>query len=453
MTSSRRPARSVPNRDVRRENLPSPPHLYANAMQRRNLLDFLCPSLRGYSRKVRIGVDATCWNQRRGYGRHLRALLRAVYERNHPHEFVLFVDAPPAEEHAPPVGAELRRVYVQTPAATAARAEGSRSLPDMWAMSRALSDPSLDCVFFPTVYSFVPVFTRASKLLMIHDVIAERLPQYVFPTRSGWLKWKAKCALAVRQSRMILTVSDFSRRSIADYFKIPLEKVRVIGEAADAVFRRLPERQWPEALAAKGIRPGGRLITYVGGFSPHKNLLRLLEVFDRLTAEPRLEDVHLVLVGDYSTDPFYSSYPELKRRLDGSRIAARVVFTGFLPDGDLVRLLNHSSLLALPSLMEGFGLPAVEAAACAVPVVATKHSPIPELLGEGAIAVDPHSTEEIHQAIVKVLDDEILRRGMGETAACAAAALSWERAADDLLSAMDEVAAALPLRNRQASRP
>ena len=388
---------------------------------------------------MRIGVDATCWNNRRGYGRHLRSLLAALAEVDQRHEYKLFIDGPLVEQGDLPKNAAAVLVQTSVPAAEAARADGSRSLSDMWAVSRALSSSAVDCLFFPTVYSYVPVFSQATKLLMIHDVIAERLPQHVFPTLAGRTRWRLKVALARWQADWILTVSEFSRRALVEHFGLKPDKVKVIGEAPHPIFRQLPDATIPAELIQKGVQPDSRLLTYVGGFGPHKNLLRLLDAFEAIASEPDFVDVLLMLVGDYESDPFYSCYPELRQKLAGSRIEPRVVFTGFLPDSDLVQLLNCSSMLVLPSLMEGFGLPAVEAAACGIPAVVTRESPLGELLAGGALTIDPQKTEDLQQAIGSLLSDDSLRRKMGREALQAARRLSWEQAAKQWLSLLEEV--------------
>ena len=388
---------------------------------------------------MRIGVDATCWNNRRGYGRHLRSLLAALAEVDQRHEYKLFIDGPLVEQGDLPKNAAAVLVQTSVPAAEAARADGSRSLSDMWAVSRALSSSAVDCLFFPTVYSYVPVFSQATKLLMIHDVIAERLPQHVFPTLAGRTRWRLKVALARWQADWILTVSEFSRRALVEHFGLKPDKVKVIGEAPHPIFRQLPDATIPAELIQKGVQPDSRLLTYVGGFGPHKNLLRLLDAFEAIASEPDFIDVLLMLVGDYESDPFYSCYPELRQKLAGSRIEPRVVFTGFLPDSDLVQLLNCSSMLVLPSLMEGFGLPAVEAAACGIPAVVTRESPLGELLAGGALTIDPQKTEDLQQAIGSLLSDDSLRRKMGREALQAARRLSWEQAAKQWLSLLEEV--------------
>ncbi len=372
---------------------------------------------------MKIGVDATCWANRRGYGRHARSLLTAAAALDRENSYRFLVDFEPAPGDFP-AGMEIVRVRTTAPAVRAARSDGRRSAADLWSMSRALAAPDLDCLLFPTVYTFVPVASKAAKLVIIHDVIPEKYPQHVFPTASGRLNWTLKSLIARRQADLILTVSEYSRRGILEHFRERPERVKVVGEAGDPAFRVLAE-------VAPDPRP---TLVYVGGFSPHKNLTGLLEAFQRLAARPEFAGVRLVLVGDYRTDAFHSCYEDLRRRAGPG-----VEFTGYVPDEDLVVLLNRATALVLPSLMEGFGLPAIEAAACGLPVIATTASPLPELLGEGGLYVEPGDGAALEQAMARVLADPGLRRRMREAGLRAAAQLSWDQAARDLLAVFDEV--------------
>ncbi len=308
----------------------------------------------------------------------------------------------------------------------------------MLSLGRLMSATPLDVLLFPTIYSWVPTWTSVPKLLMIHDVIAERLPRYIFPTLAGRVRWQLKSTLGLAQADRVLTVSEYSRRALVEQFGLFSESVAVVGEAPDPVFRRVENPEPPAKLGELGLSADSRVVTYVGGFGPHKNLARLLEAFARLAAERRFADVRLVLVGDYSGDPFYSEYGRLRRIVADQGLQARVTFAGFLPDDVLVSLLNGSSFLVLPSLMEGYGLPAIEAAACGLPVVVTKASPIPELLGQGALAVDPYRTEELRAAMVRLLEDAELRGTMGRAALAAVGKLTWDTAARALLGVVDE---------------
>jgi glycosyltransferase involved in cell wall biosynthesis len=119
----------------------------------------------------------------------------------------------------------------------------------------------------------------------------------------------------------------------------------------------------------------------------------------------------------------------------------RVVFTGYLTDEDVVVLLNLASVLVLPSLMEGFGLPAVEAAACGCPVIATNQSPLASLLGGGVISIPPRELE-IERALASVLSSEELRRRMSQSGLAAAHLLTWDNAARQMVQVIEKVASA-----------
>lgn len=401
---------------------------------------------------MRIGIDATCWTNRRGYGRFVRALLTATLEVDWENRYVFFLDDE-SSEFPVPADVEVVRVAARVPTVRAAAANGSRSLGDMWAMSRAISAQPLDLFFFPSVYSYVPLLGRVPQLVAIHDVIPELFPQLVFPSLRSKLFWSAKVKLACAQARLVLTVSEYSRQRLAEVLKLDPSRLRVVPEAGAPAFRRLePGAPGNEALFTRlGLAAGARLLVYVGGFSPHKNLPLLVDVFSNLVAQPRFAAARLVLAGDYEGDVFHSGYQQLKQQVERLGLEGRVVFTGYLGDADLVPLLNRAEVLLLPSFCEGFGLPAIEAAACGTPAVVTTRSPLPELLGQGAIALEPEDRAGWLEALERILGDSELHELMAAEALKAAGRLSWQNSARNLLDIFDEAGASRRSRGRRAA--
>jgi glycosyltransferase involved in cell wall biosynthesis len=387
---------------------------------------------------MRIGVDATCWSNRRGYGRFTRSLLTAALALDRLNRYVFFVDED-SKEFPLPQGGEIVRVATHRPTIQAAAADGRRSLKDLWAIRRAMDGEQVDLFFFPSVYSYVPLLNPAPKLVTIHDAIPELYPELVFPTWRSRFFWNMKVKLSCAQARLVLTVSDYSARHLAEKLKIPSSQLRIVNEAGDPAFRPLERPDGSDLLARLGLPAGARLLVYVGGFSPHKNLQLLVDVFGELRARPSFDDLRLVLAGDYESDTFYSCYQQVRERVERSGLRERVVFAGHLGDEELVVLLNLAHALALPSFVEGFGLPAVEAAACGTPAVVTTRSPLPELLGEGVIAVDPNDRAGWITALARVLCDAPLRSRMRQAALAAAGRLSWMRSAEQLLEIFEEV--------------
>jgi len=389
---------------------------------------------------MRVGVYATCWQNNRGYGRHARALLRSLVRLDQTNNYVLFIDSQELAEPLPS-RAEVRLLTSRSPTAVAAAANGRRSLRDMWQISRAMSGAELDVLLFPTIYSFVPTFCRARKLVVIHDVIAETYPHLTLPRTSGRLAWKTKVALGRYQADALITVSDYSRRAIVRHFSLSPDRVFVVGEASDPVFRPISQPQLPELVKSLGIDEKHRLVVYVGGFGPHKNLEVLVEAFHGIAGSREFSDVRLVLVGEFKKEVFHSYYERVAALVAQLGLADRSCFTGYLPDEGLAALLNLSTVLVLPSLMEGFGLPAVEAAACGCPVIATKESPLPELLGKGGLYFAPGQKQELQSALENVLSSQSLRHSMREAGLAAAGRLTWDAAARQMMNVITEVAA------------
>ena len=387
---------------------------------------------------MRIGVDATSWSNRRGYGRYTRALTTAALELDQRNQYTLFVDCESAEFPLPP-GVEVCRIATAVPAIKAAGADSRRSVGDLWAVASAIRRARVDLVYFPTDYTYVPFFMGAPRLVTIHDAIAELFPNLVFPSLRSKMFYRAKMKSGIHQARLLITVSEFSRRQLVEKLKIPQARLRVVSEAADPIFQPSKASSFGQALERWGIPTAARCLIYVGGFSPHKNLFMLLDVVRELVRRDAFRDVRLVLVGDYSGDSFYSCYGQFANQVRHDGLGEHVLFTGRLEDEDLIVLLNRSDALVLPSVCEGFGLPAVEAAACGTPVLATTESPIPELLGEGALAIHPSDRPVWLHAIERVLTDTTLRQRMSEAALAAASRLSWKNSARQLLSVFDEV--------------
>lgn len=398
---------------------------------------------------MRIGIDGGGWLNRRGYGRYTRSLLRALANEAAGDEIVLFADPETARAPDLPSSVEIATVPVRAAPAQAAASAGRRSLGDLLRMSAAVARRRLDVFFFPSAYTFFPLLRPLPAVVAIHDVIAETLPQLVFPHRRFARLWNLKLAVAVRQARTILTVSEDARRGILERWRLRPERVRVILEAADPVFRPLPApREAADVLPGRGLAPGARFILYVGGFSPHKNLPRLVEAYARACAGPALGDVRLILAGDEGGhaghdaggDVFTSAAGEVRALVARLGLDARVCFAGFVPDEDLAHLYNRAALVVLPSLAEGFGLPALEAAACGAAAVVSREGPMAEILGDGAAAFDPHDAGQLAAILGALLADPARRQAMGEAGRKRASALTWPGAAAELHALLRETA-------------
>lgn len=392
---------------------------------------------------MRIGVDGGCWANDRGYGRYTRELLSEMVRVGVDDEFVFFLDPASASRFA--LRAEnVREVHVpQSRSPTeAAASDGSRSPTDMLRFTRAVWREPLDAFFYPSVYTYFPLPPGPKAVVGIHDAIAERFAERTLPSARARLFWNAKVRMAVSQSTLVLTVSDFAADDIAQVIGVPRSRIRVAVEAPAATYR--PSEAPSEIAAAArsvGLPEGARWFTYVGGFSPHKNLDVLVHAFAAAIDATTDGAVHLVLVGKLTGDAFHVSVEAVREAMAACGVEERVLLPGFVSD-DVLRHLHSGALaLVLPSDCEGFGLPAVEAAACGTAVVATTESPLPQLLAGGGIFVAPRDEPALREALRTMIHDEPARRRMAETALEQARRLSWRRCAEDALAAIHEAAA------------
>lgn len=378
---------------------------------------------------MRIGIDASCWWNRRGFGRFTRELLKAMFAEPREHSFTLFVDHEPAPEMA---GERIRvvRAKASRTVTGSAVASGSRSLRDIWAFRRAVAAERLDVMFFPAVYSWFPVPARLPSVVTVHDAIAEHYPALVFPDLRGRLFWRLKVRLAVRQARRIMTVSEAAKREIVAHMGLDQDRIDVVCEAAEPRFRPLGDAAVRAAVRCRAGLPGeARLIVYVGGFAPHKNLSRLLSGFALASERAGMEDIHLVLIGDPGGAGFHSDYDRLVAQIEGDgRLRGRVHFTGFVSDDDLVALYSDAVAATMPSLSEGFGLPAIESMACGTPVLTSQTGAVPEVVGDAGIYFDPLRPDQIASAI-HAIASAANPTALRQKALARAAQFTWGRAA------------------------
>lgn len=391
---------------------------------------------------MRIGIDAACWANKRGYGRYARELVTAMCDLAPDAEFVCFLDqrALDAFELDRP---NVRPVLVpQAISPTeAAVAGGSRSPLDMLRFTRAVARESLDVFFSPSVYTFFPLPPGLRAVVCIHDAIAERFPELTMPSRRARLFWNAKVALALRQARLVLTVSEYARDEIIRVLGVDPRRMRVAVEApADAFEPRADEDIVAEAARTAGLPKGASWFTYVGGFNPHKNVRDIVTAHARLASELGDAAPHLVLVGSHHSDGFYGDFEEVTNAVEEAGTGRIVHAPGFLPDADLASLHSASLGLLLVSESEGFGLPAVEAAACGSPVIATTESPLPQLLDGGGWFVEPGDVDGIHAAMRCSATDHEERLKRATAARSKVGELGWPAAAGAALEALTQAA-------------
>lgn len=355
---------------------------------------------------MRIGIDAHHLNGKpQGSRTYLLQLIRAL--------------GPLLEED------DELRIFSFDPDATQGLVEGShhRIFPRTAKLRLPLVVPVLELVHGLDVFHsqyLAPPWSFVPEVVTIHDVLFEthrELFEGAFSARSTRLIRRS-----AKRARVVLTVSEYSRRAILESYGLPEDRVIVTRDAVDHSQFRPLETPPVELLKRFGLdRP---FVLCVGRLEPRKNLERLIGAFSRLK-----DDVTLALVG--ASDFRYQGILE--------RVAAlpegRVKLLGPVSDEDLPGLYNLAEALAYPSLVEGFGMPVLESMACGTPVVTSRRGALPEVGQDAVVYVDPEDEDDIAEGLQRVLGDTALQERLRAAGIARAKELSWDETARRTLEA------------------
>jgi len=357
---------------------------------------------------MRIAIDVRKWRDF-GIGTYVRNLVRHLAALDHETTYLLFCHQ--ADE------ATLRDLAENfTPVVDESPGYGIREHISIPLKLRRLK---ADLLHVP--HYVRPLFCGIPTVVTIHDCIHLLFPQYL-PNRFAFRYARFIMARAIRRSSLVLTVSEASRNDILRFYPwTPPDRVEVVPNALDAELLEHPgEDEMERVVERYQIR--GRFVLYAGNIKPHKNLERLIPAFAAVRARPGFSDLKLIIIGDEAT-----RYPGLRRAVENAGVRQEVRFFGFVPDRTLSALYRLASVFAFPSLYEGFGLPPLEAMACGTPVVTSRVSSLPEVVGDAAILVDPYSVEDIANGIYRVLSDEALRARLVSRGLERVLQFSWPR--------------------------
>jgi glycosyltransferase involved in cell wall biosynthesis len=261
-----------------------------------------------------------------------------------------------------------------------------------------------DLIYSPA--NLAPV-ASSRNAVVIHDVAALRHPEWYGP---AYVRYQRLMLPAIaRRARLVVTVSQFSKRELIDVLDVPPERIAVVPNGVDERFTRAADG----AAARAALALESPYVLTVGTHIARKNLA-VLETAARRLAEDGVELVHAG-----SGRPYMRPEP-------GGQLRE----LGYVSEDLLPGLYAGALALAMPSLYEGFGLPCLEAMACGTPVVASDTTALPETCGPVAILVDPHDGAAFADALHRLATDECFREGLAVDSLARAAQFTWERTAE-----------------------
>jgi len=367
---------------------------------------------------IRLGVDGRELQEgvRTGIGRYLREVLRAASAAVWP--CVVYGDATTRLPEPLP-GVVLTTL-------------GARSTLwwDQVALPMALARDRIGVFLSP--YYKSPLASRCPAIVTIHDLFFIGYPGRPRPVFDRVLTWAARSYAA--RAAAVIADSEASRRDIVARLGVTPEKIRVIPVGLGPEFR--PTTPDASTLDRYGLRRP--YVLYVGNFKPHKNVPRLLRAWAGLPGD--LRAAHQLVLAGGGRD----GRADLEALAASLGLGDGVAFAGLVDDRDLPAVYGGAALVVLPSLEEGFGLPALEAMACGTAVVTSNRGALPEVVGAAGVLVDPDKDDALEAALTAVLSSAELRADLRRRGLARAAAFSLERTAGRVLALCAEVGTRYP---------
>jgi glycosyltransferase involved in cell wall biosynthesis len=376
---------------------------------------------------MKIGVNALFLipGEVGGSETYLRQTLRAAAAKFKEHEFIVFSN----RENIRILAMELRPfknvsiVDMRLHATSRIR----RVMCEQTALPRAVEAASVDVLWNPSFSS--PYRVKCPQVTTVYDMQYVHFPEDFSPFERFCIRFGTHSSLA--RATLILTISEFSRREIAQHARVQFSKIRVTPLAADESFsKRLPGEFIAERIISL-TRSADPYILVVSNTYPHKNVEASINAFGELAASIPHK---LVIVGKPRRGE-----PAVKNALNSlpKDVSSRVIRLYEVAKPDLVALYQGCALFLFPSRYEGFGLPVLEALHAGAPVITTREASIPEVGGNAVNYVPVDEPETLVETIRNVLSPHYERISFPPPE------FSWEQTAQATIDALEEAVVAL----------
>lgn len=279
---------------------------------------------------------------------------------------------------------------------------------------------------------YLSLLSGCKQIPVIYDINFEHNPKDVKLKNRIYFRFFFK--RFARKAKRIATISEYSKKDIADYYRIDSNKIDNVSCGINSNFSPLDEQG---IIEVRNKWSGGQpYFFFVGSMHPRKNIKRLIDGFNFFKQATK-SDFKLILAGS-----ILWSKTEIEDSYTNSPYKGDIIFTGRLSDEDLQKMLGAAYALSFVPIFEGFGLPIVEAFQSGVPVICSNVTSMPEVAGDAALIVDPFSIESIAGGMEKLANDNEFRNQLIAKGHIQKKLFSWSRTAQLLWESICKVTAA-----------
>ena len=294
----------------------------------------------------------------------------------------------------------------------------------------AVAIPPCDLFWSPHYNIPILPIPAAKRLVTIHDAYHLAYYKTLNPLQKIYVKVMVRAA--VQLSDRVLTVSHFSKTELMRFFPICEEKLQVISNGINSA--SFQDQGQDDEILLKSYQLPSRFLLFVGHLRPHKNLQGLLRAFDRICQEGS-GDLFLVVIGKRDQNKKCDMLGPLLAQY--SHLISKIKVIGNVPQEHLAAFYRRAQAFVFPSFYEGFGLPPLEAMSSGCPVIVSRCASLPEVCGDAAVYIDPHSPADMAQAIIRVLKDDVLRRELKVKGLQRSQNFNWKKCAEQHLETME----------------
>lgn len=375
---------------------------------------------------MRIALDYTAGiRQGAGIGQYVRSLVGAMLAQDSKNTYTLITSGRPTRERSFPTASNVHGRSVFVP---------DRYLNILWYRWRVplyanyFTGPA--DIYHGLDFGLPPLRGGVRKVVTVYDLAFLEHPETAVPSLAAYLMKVVPEAVAAAD--VVAAMSHTTKRALIKQFKVPPEKITVIPGGVAPHFQRITDPELLEATRRKFEleRP---LVLSVGTLEPRKNHLGLIKAFYEVQKRKESSAI-LAIAGGRGW-----LYEETQRVVKELKLENKVRFLGRVSELELLTLYSLADVFAFPSFFEGFGIPPLEAMACGAPVITSNISSLPEVAGDAAILVDPHDTNAIANAIIRVTEDEQLQEELRQKGYLQAQRYTWSNAAGKMLSAYQKL--------------